>query len=190
MSAFPPRVPAPHKVPVPVKTFSGDVASFNMTVGKKTEVPVENINYARPASWPTLAATAAEKAMEEARIAHLEVSKRPQNTMVSRTAPFQTTIPFNREDVTIETILNVVKDNKLSYYLFHPEISGCLWWQLTLVEKLEAMGLLEKGSRDMVVDKISKQHASGGPLADVLVSRAKSKKKPFEPVEGVFYKLT
>lgn len=95
--------------------------------------------------------------------------------LISSNCPVEVVVDFIKE-ATLGDILDIVTENRLEYYTFQPNSSGCLYWTQNLIDVLTRAGyvthLWEK------VDKaITKYRARGQPQQSRL---------PYPPVEGVF----
>lgn len=89
-------------------------------------------------------------------------------TLYAREVPFEKTI-------TVADLYNMVCKYQLQYYTFHPDGSGCLYWQLNLLGIMETVGWVKKGARAKVEADIEK-------LASKDLNSI-----PWPPRQGTFY---
>ncbi|KAM5530675.1 hypothetical protein V8D89_015647 [Ganoderma adspersum] len=103
----------------------------------------------------------------------LSVAPRLKGYMYSRTGnlfPIKFKVP-----VRVKDLLDLILMQQRQYYKFNPRGSGCLYWQLQLLEAFVGMGWIDKASLNAVLAEVT-----------ALASRANSG-VPFPPVVGVFY---
>ncbi|TFY61216.1 hypothetical protein EVG20_g7136 [Dentipellis fragilis] len=115
-----------------VDTYEG--VSFNMFKPLYHEAtPVENINF----------------------IGSLEMAERPEKKLYSRSPGLAVTIDFV-VPVTTANIYELIVSNNLQYYQFSLDGgSGCLFWQLTLLDAFAQKGWINRADLDAAQERIA-----------------------------------
>lgn len=85
-------------------------------------------------------------------------------------------IPF-KVAVTVKDILDFIQGRNLQYYKFHEKSSGCLFWQLTLLERFAEKGWIPASTQE-IKNKIE-AFRNVSPVNAAMI--------PYPPVQGTFY---
>ena len=79
--------------------------------------------------------------------------------------------------VTVRDLIKLICDNKLQHYKFHPEGSGCLFWQLNLLDVIAHAGWIPEDSSKTVRDAIVAFRSGNDRRLNMIL---------YPPVEGTF----
>ncbi|KAH9902503.1 hypothetical protein C8Q73DRAFT_8341 [Cubamyces lactineus] len=104
----------------------------------------------------------------------LEVQARPRNKLFSTRTRLKIVLPFQCA-VTMKDILDLITDKGLQYYTFHPDGSGCLNWQLSLLSYFVASGWLQEEDVANARLQVSQYAEKAGDAV------------PWPPRQGKFY---
>lgn len=94
---------------------------------------------------------------------------RSANTPLAITAVFDTA-------VTVQDVRDVVTTRGLQYYKFHPDGSGCMFWQLTLLQEFVTRGWIKVSDMSALTGQIER-HAKTWTRSKIL----------YPPIQGEFY---
>ncbi|KAL4250801.1 hypothetical protein ABKN59_006036 [Abortiporus biennis] len=95
----------------------------------------------------------------------------------SRTSVMQK-IPFNKP-ITVTQLLDAVEKHNLQHYQFNADAqSGCLFWQLSLLNKLVSLGWIPMTTIEEIQKKIEEFRSKSAANQQII---------PYPPVQGTFY---
>ncbi|KAI0757991.1 hypothetical protein C8Q74DRAFT_1373059 [Fomes fomentarius] len=106
----------------------------------------------------------------------LRINARHADALMSSRAPIYARATF-LVTVTVQDIVDLIISQGRQYYQFDPAGSGCLFWQLALLEQYVAKGWIS--SEDFARIKQEVQQFAASPTGV---------KVPYPPVAGTFYK--
>jgi hypothetical protein len=86
-----------------------------------------------------------------------------------------------KKRVNVENLINLIIQDGRHHYKFHPDGSGCMYWQLSLLQKFESFGWLENGSSAEIVEAIQTFRNE---------SKANAASMPWPPRKGEYYSLS
>jgi hypothetical protein len=99
------------------------------------------------------------------------------NKLTSRKPAVNFAVAFKTK-VQVQLLINLITSEQRHYYLFHPDGSGCLFWQLSLLQRFEEHGWVETGTTTsaatVIQDFRSKSSASAATI-------------PWPPRQGTYY---
>ncbi|KAI3604066.1 hypothetical protein WG66_000796 [Moniliophthora roreri] len=104
----------------------------------------------------------------------LKITHRSSNKVISTRTPLKIEIPFTRE-VTVSDIYNLIVQGKRHQYVFNDAGSGCMFWQLDLIDHFIAMGWVDVRYKDSALQEIQKLATTKGELS-----------VPYPAVKGTF----
>lgn len=82
------------------------------------------------------------------------------------------------EGVTVGDIVQFIYDRKLQFYKFHPDGSGCLFWQLTLMDEFSKVGWIPENSTQAIREAIVAFRGENPERLSMVL---------YPPVQGSFY---
>lgn len=80
--------------------------------------------------------------------------------------------------IVVQDLLDAIFVRKLQYYKFHEDGSGCMFWQLCLLECIQSKGWIGGSEKDRVLSVIKAARESSAGIANSM---------PWPPRQGVFY---
>ncbi|KAI0375158.1 hypothetical protein BV20DRAFT_960239 [Pilatotrama ljubarskyi] len=105
----------------------------------------------------------------------LHISARPKNKLLSTKAKVAVTMAV-QTTVTVGDVINLVVEDDRQFYKFHPDGSGCLYWQTQLLRRFVNKGWLKQKQLDALWIEVE-EHAN----------RVGQDMVPYPPAQGVFY---
>jgi len=97
--------------------------------------------------------------------------------LTSRDPAVNVTVAFKTK-VKVQHLVELITNEGRHYYTFHPDGSGCMFWQLSLLQRFEECGWVETGTTTWAVTAI---HAFRDK------SSANAATMPWPPRQGNFY---
>ena len=79
----------------------------------------------------------------------------------------------------VADVIKYIEETGQSHYAFNPDQSGCLYWQLSILQALETQGYLHPGKVDSIRSEIE-DHRKEEHVADYI---------PWPPVQGWYYRV-
>ncbi|KZW02913.1 hypothetical protein EXIGLDRAFT_829035 [Exidia glandulosa HHB12029] len=113
---------------------------------------------------------------EDDLLGSVKIMARKVTALYSSRSPLLIDLAFTRR-VKVSELVALIVANNLQYYRFNPAGSGCLFWQLTLINKFTAVGWLPPNAP---------QHFTG--RVQNLAAREGQQAIPFPPAQGTFYR--